>query len=658
MQTDRSHSPSFLNGWRGVPLIAATYVYFLIFAQFGFLKRLDGLGIAGAHLKLVMGAMAVGGILSSLLAPRLAQGGRPAMRLRLAFGGCAAAAGFTTLPLTTVTALAIASLIGLSLGLLTVTLVANLDLILGQRQPLLKVGLGTGLGYFLCNVPALFRASPSGIALCSAAICLAGIAFVRVASPDTTLPESTSETPIGGQAGAAPASFGLLLLWFTALIWFDSAAFFIIQNSDALKSGTWEGAAHLWRNGTLHLLAALGSAWLIARRGLTVTLVAAFGCLAAACLLLLHPANAGAAPVLYPIGVSLYSVALVAAPSFLLHTRTREERARKAGLIYAVAGWFGSAMGIGMAQNLHRVPPSFIAGAAFLFLLPLFLRLRMQQRWQAAAVAGSLLLAAGIQHLLTPHARPGQIVPASDAATPVERGRRVYIGEGCIHCHSQYVRPHAEADLQMWGPARDVEEIRREKPPLIGNRRQGPDLTQVGSRRSPLWLRMHFIEPRDVSSQSIMPSYAHLFHDTRGDDLIAYAVSLHTPGSAAHLLRLSATWMPGATATPSPGGPALFEQYCATCHVAGGRARTRWATSFRRLPPDLRTGGLPHLPGPEATSAARTLRLAQIVKFGLPGTDMPGHEYLPDADVEAIAQFVNSLQPAMPGSQTAQLRPR
>ena len=31
-------------GWQGILLIAATYVYFLIFAQFGFLKRLAELG--------------------------------------------------------------------------------------------------------------------------------------------------------------------------------------------------------------------------------------------------------------------------------------------------------------------------------------------------------------------------------------------------------------------------------------------------------------------------------------------------------------------------------------------------------------------------------------------------------------------------------------
>jgi len=51
-------SDSRRSGWQGISLVAITYVYFLIFAQFAFLHRLADLGIAGAHLKAVMAAMA------------------------------------------------------------------------------------------------------------------------------------------------------------------------------------------------------------------------------------------------------------------------------------------------------------------------------------------------------------------------------------------------------------------------------------------------------------------------------------------------------------------------------------------------------------------------------------------------------------------------
>ncbi len=146
----------------------------------------------------------------------------------------------------------------------------------------------------------------------------------------------------------------------------------------------------------------------------------------------------------------------------------------------------------------------------------------------------------GIAFALTLIVRPaGHSFANSIALTPVERGRRVYIAEGCINCHSQYVRPNT-ADVPMWGPVTSLEEIRREQPPLIGNRRQGPDLSQVGARRSPLWLRIHFMNPRDVSYDSIMPRYDYLFRDGRGDDLIAYLCEPQHPGALAYSRRLAA----------------------------------------------------------------------------------------------------------------------
>ncbi len=625
-----------LDGWRAVVLIAATYVYFLIFAQFGFLKRLDQLGIAGLHLKLVMAAMAIGGILSSLLAPKVSAAAHPGFRLRCALGGCGLAALITTLPLSTPSVVTVSLLIGTSLGLLTVTLVTNLDLWTGSAKPLLKVGLGTGIGYFLCNVPALFTASPRAIAVVATGVCLLAILAVQSTGLRDPTPETTQRT------GAQP-SFGLVLAWFTALIWLDSAAFFIIQSSPALKSGTWEGASHLWRTGTLHLGAALGAVWLIGRRGLSTTLLCAFASLAAACLLLLHPASASIAAFLYPTGVSLYSVALVAAPAFLLRTSSRADRARKAGWIYALAGWIGSAMGIGMGQNLHRVPPSFVAAAGILFILPWAWRLRRDYLPQATAVLVSLVAAFAMQHLLGGAVANRRIADAHDL---IDHGRAVYISEGCINCHSQYIRPNS-TDVLMWGPTQDVEAIRREKPPLIGNRRQGPDLSEVGSRRSLLWLRIHFMNPRDVSYDSIMPQYSYLFRDERGDALIAYVASLRTAQSAEHLRRVASEWKPALTEPTSSDivvGARLFGHYCATCHLPNGKVRKKWSPFFKRLPPDLGTDTLLYVPGPDTGQNIRQAKIAQIIKFGLPGTDMPGHEYLPDADIEAIAASADALR--------------
>ena len=147
-------------GWQGICLIAITYVYFLIFAQFAFLKRLAALGIADQHLKAVMAAMALGGIAFSLITPRLRIVPSPQIRIRAALIACGAASALSVLPLKLFSAMAVSLLIGCGLGLLTVTLVTWLRLWLGSTVTLLKVGLGTGLGYLFCNFPPFFTASP------------------------------------------------------------------------------------------------------------------------------------------------------------------------------------------------------------------------------------------------------------------------------------------------------------------------------------------------------------------------------------------------------------------------------------------------------------------------------------------------------------------
>ena len=309
--------PSSFEGWPGIVFIACTYVYFLIFAQFGFLKRLAQLGLTETTLPLVMGGMAIGGIGMSLLAPRATLWNCPRCRLQTAFIGCMLTALWSLLPLNLLTSIAVAFGIGLSLGLLTVTLVANLPIWIGSHRPLFKIGIGVGLGYLFCNVPPLFTATPGVIAIASAACCLFALI---VANRSEVL---VIQPPAFDQVRPGSVPFALVLAWFTALVWLDSAAFYIIQQSPDLRAGTWQGDVHLWRAGVLHLAAALVGAWLLARRGVAVTLTLALAALGFACFLLLDPSRVLPASLLYPVGVSLYSVALVAYPSFLMPVAAR-----------------------------------------------------------------------------------------------------------------------------------------------------------------------------------------------------------------------------------------------------------------------------------------------------------------------------------------------
>ena len=196
----------------------------------------------------------------------------------------------------------------------------------------------------------------------------------------------------------------------------------------------------------------------------------------------------------------------------------------------------------------------------------------------------------------------------------------------------------------MWTDQQPPQAVLAEVPPLIGNRRQGPDLAEVGSSRSALWLKAHFMNPRAVSHDSIMPCYKYLFADQRGPDLVAYLRSL----GRTHIMdryELAAAWEPAKAAQVAAkhlDEAVLVKQFCSTCHSPNGATRRDWKSAFKILPPDLAKGPFRYVPATTAP-AWRWRRFAEIIKFGLPGTDMPGHEYLPDDEIAAMAHYLTEL---------------
>ena len=132
-----------------------------------------------------MAAMAAGGILLSLLTPRLSLWPSPNLRLRIGLCASGAAAFLSLLPLGLAASIAVSFLIGAGLGLLTVTLVTHLRQWTGNRNPLLLVGLGTGIGYLVCNLPPFFTASAEAQAAAAGLLCLAGVCITLRPAPIT-----------------------------------------------------------------------------------------------------------------------------------------------------------------------------------------------------------------------------------------------------------------------------------------------------------------------------------------------------------------------------------------------------------------------------------------------------------------------------------------
>ena len=114
-------------------------------------------------------------------------------------------------------------------------------------------------------------------------------------------------------------------------------------------------------------------------------------------------------------------------------------------------------------------------------------------------------------------------------ADALRLGRQVYIGEGCWHCHSQFVRPVSN-ESQRYGPVSETWEYQNElqRPVMFGTRRVGPDLSREGGRHGNDWHAVHFFQPKLLVPESPMPAHPWLFDgdpnqpNKRGIALITY----------------------------------------------------------------------------------------------------------------------------------------
>ncbi|MEP7278570.1 MAG: cbb3-type cytochrome c oxidase subunit II [Bacteroidota bacterium] len=203
---------------------------------------------------------------------------------------------------------------------------------------------------------------------------------------------------------------------------------------------------------------------------------------------------------------------------------------------------------------------------------------------------------------------PGAL-PLSGAA---EKGKAIFIANGCVACHTQQVR-NIDMDRQ-WGErpglAADYANIHRtdlwrNTATLMGTERTGPDLTNIGNRQSSRdWNLVHLYNPRIVVKESIMPAYPWLFNtkqEPSAKDIVVNIPAAYSNGNdeklvasadalylVAYLQSLKQTKLPeGATAPEflypkeikkavtgnAPAaldGKAIYTTNCQSCHQANG----------------------------------------------------------------------------------------
>ncbi|MCX9009829.1 MAG: cbb3-type cytochrome c oxidase subunit I [Candidatus Methanoperedens sp.] len=210
------------------------------------------------------------------------------------------------------------------------------------------------------------------------------------------------------------------------------------------------------------------------------------------------------------------------------------------------------------------------------------------------------------------------------------RGRELYKSNGCLYCHSQFVRP------QDWGIGRISMsgDYYYDRPHLLGTERTGPDLAQIGGARPPLWDIMHHHNPRSTSPGSIMPNFSYL-PEQDIHDLNAYIEGLgggnlevqnfqplvpelyagrENPYMNVILDANTSDQNRSAYADLVTEGKILFVQRCLPCHGASGIGQGPYARHVNQHPANL-NDRISNFPGDD-------YHFWRVME-GVPGTAMP-----------------------------------
>lgn len=203
---------------------------------------------------------------------------------------------------------------------------------------------------------------------------------------------------------------------------------------------------------------------------------------------------------------------------------------------------------------------------------------------------------------------------ATPLSADAQRGKELFIANGCVACHTQQVR-NVDMD-RVWGKRPGIAadyagmtrtDIWRNTATLMGTERTGPDLTDVGNRQPSMeWNLVHLYNPRIVVSESVMPAYPWMFEvkQTVGPDDVIVNVPdafLRKKNSqivakeealqlVAYLQSLKQTELPSESNVPSflykrqaatavgegsseteSDGALLYANNCQSCHQADGK---------------------------------------------------------------------------------------
>jgi cytochrome c oxidase cbb3-type subunit 2 len=209
-----------------------------------------------------------------------------------------------------------------------------------------------------------------------------------------------------------------------------------------------------------------------------------------------------------------------------------------------------------------------------------------------------------------------------------QQGRLVYVANGCIYCHSQQVRPdYAAADIdRKWGVRRSApRDYLFDRPVLLGQRRLGPDLANVG-KRGPA--------EEEKSARAPGPSAAAASPAAQSPSPIGPAQS---PAAAAQASAPNAA--PSPSATPNANGlPPLYSEAWHHRHLY----------SPRSMSPDNIDSSMPAYKFLYRKQPIEGERAAEALQLTGSDAPPPGWQVVPTYDAKCLVAYLMSLDQTHP----------
>ncbi len=328
-----------------VAVIAASYAYYLIFAETAFLRLAESVGLEARQINFLRTVLGVGGMAGGLLGGWRFKLVHYSRIVSWAMRACAMMAVLTLVVTRWEVLLLVAGGIGLTLGWLLVALVAGLRGSVGTPRLGLCVGLGLGLAQAIFSLPWVAAASPTmQVVVVTVLVGLAAVATPWLTPQEPSL-SWTFDYRIDGMAA--------WMALFVALIWTDAATVTLLP-SPSPAGGLLAAAV---------ALAASVAAGLALDRNIRASVV-----LASLVLLLIGggwvaQGGAGGWLALLPNAAGGGVVATA-----LFYLAARGGRPLQTGLLFGLSLWAGSALGVGMARELGTMSITFLAGATVVVL--------------------------------------------------------------------------------------------------------------------------------------------------------------------------------------------------------------------------------------------------------------------------------------------------